>query len=149
MSRRSARELALHMAFEMHFTGENYRALMESRLTPEEFTEFAKEDRLYNVLPDERDREYIARLLGGVDAHMPELDGYIEKYSVGWKFERLSNIVIALLRIAMYEILYEQDTPNSVAINEAVELCKRYDTQEAAAFLNGILSSFVKEEVRE
>ena len=80
---------------------------------------------------------------------MPELDGYIEKYSVGWKFERLSNIVIALLRIAMYEILYEQDTPNSVAINEAVELCKRYDTQEAAAFLNGILSSFVKEEVRE
>ena len=147
MSRRSARELALHMLFEMDFTGADYQALMERRLTPEEFGDFAKEDRLYEQLPDERDRAYIARLLGGVSAHMPELDGYVEKYSVGWKFERLSHIVIALSRIAMFEILYEQDTPNSVAINEAVELCKRYDTQEAAAFLNGILASFVKQEV--
>ena len=137
------------MLFEMDFTGTDYRTLMQRRLTPEEFGDFAKEVKLYEALPDERDRAYISRLLGGVETHMPELDGYVEKYSVGWKFERLSHIVIALSRIAMYEILYEQDTPNSVAINEAVELCKRYDTQEAAAFLNGILASFVKQEVRE
>ena len=149
MSRRSARELALHMVFEMDFTGVDCGEIMRRRLTPEEFGTFAKEDRLYTQLPDAHDREYIAKLLGGVSAHLPELDSYIEKYSVGWRFERLSHIVISLLRIAMYEILYEPDTPNSVAINEAVELAKRYDTQEAAAVVNGILSSFNKEEVSE
>lgn len=147
MSRRTARELALHMIFEMNFTGVDCGDIMNRRLTAEEFNAFAAEDKLYTVFPDEKDRTYIARLLRGVSAHLPELDSYIEKYTVGWKFDRLSNIVISLLRIAMYEILYEADTPASVAINEAVELCKRYDTQDAAAFINGILSSFNKGEV--
>ena len=57
---------------------------------------------------------------------------------------QFSNVIVSLFR---NEILDEQDTPNPVAVNEAVELCKRYDTQEAAAFLNGILASFVKQEV--
>lgn len=149
MSRRTARELALHMIFEMDFTGVDCGEIMKRRLTAEEFSAFSTEDRLYTALPDENDRKYISRILNGVSAHLPELDSYIEKYSVGWKFERLSHIVISLLRISMFEILYEADTPNSVAINEAVELCKRYDTQEAASFLNGILASFTKEEVTE
>lgn len=149
MSRKTARELALHLIFEMDFTGESCDSLLRKRLDSENFSAFAGEDPLYQSFPDERDAEYIRRVTSGVSQHLVELDTYIERYSVGWKFGRISRIVACMMRLSMYEILYMPDVPDSVSINEAVELAKRYDTPEAASFINGILGTFVRKEVSE
>ena len=82
-----------------------------------------------------------------MDAHGPELDGYISKYAVGWSFSRISRMAAAVMRVAMYEILYMPEVPAGAAINEAVEGAKRYETPETAAFINGILGSFVRGEL--
>ena len=81
--------------------------------------------------------------------HAAELDGYIEKYARGWRFERISLVASAIMRVAMYEILYMPDIPAGVAINEAVEIAKKYEEPETVRFLNGILGSFAREEVKE
>ena len=85
----------------------------------------------------------------GVDEHAAELDGYIAKYAKGWSFSRIPLVASAIMRVAMYEILYMQDVPNSAAINEAVEIAKKYETPETVKFINGILGSFVRQEAGE
>ena len=90
--------------------------------------------------------EYIRRLVSGVGSHAAELDGYIEKYAQGWKFARIPLVASAIMRVAMYEILYMQDIPDGAAINEAVEIAKHYETPETVRFINGILGSFVRQE---
>ena len=80
----------------------------------------------------------------GVYDHGAELDGYISKYAIGWSFSRISRMAAAVMRVAMYEILYMPDIPTAAAINEAVELAKHYETQEAVSFINGILGAFVR-----
>ena len=72
----------------------------------------------------------------------------IEKYAQGWRFERISLVASAIMRVAMFEILYMPEIPNGAAINEAVELTKRYDEPETVKFVNGILGSFLREEVK-
>ena len=135
------------MIFEMDFTGEACAPLLQKRLEPDSFAGLSKEDKLYQTLPDERDAAYIRRVTSGVGQHLAELDTYIERYSVGWKFGRISRIVACIMRLSMFEILYMPDVPPSASINEAVELAKRYDTPEAASFVNGILGTFVRKEV--
>ena len=77
-----------------------------------------------------------------MDEHAAELDGYIAKYAKDWKFSRIPLVASAIMRVAMYEILYMQDIPNGAAINEAVEIAKKYETPETVKFINGILGSF-------
>ncbi|MBV9866631.1 MAG: transcription antitermination factor NusB [Abitibacteriaceae bacterium] len=74
-----------------------------------------------------------------------ELDAFITRYAAGWTLERMANADRNLLRLALYEIIYRDDIPQSVSINEAVELAKRYSTADSAKFINGILGSFVRE----
>ena len=93
-----------------------------------------------------RDRQYIRDLVQGVFSHGPELDDYISRYAVGWSFARIPRMAAAIMRTAMYEVLYVPDVPNAAAINEAVEIAKRYETQEVVSFVNGILGSFVRAE---
>ena len=83
----------------------------------------------------------------GVADHAPELDGYIAKYAKGWNFARIPLVASAIMRVAMYEILYMQDIPNGAAINEAVEIAKKYETPETVKFMNGILGTFAREEI--
>ena len=85
----------------------------------------------------------------GVDEHGAELDGYIEKYAKGWKFSRIPLVASAIMRVAMYEVLYMPDVPNAAAINEAVEIAKKYETPETVKFINGILGSFSRQELSE
>ena len=82
----------------------------------------------------------------GAFQHGAELDGYIEKYAVGWKFSRIGRVAAAIMRVAMYEILYMPDVPNAAAINDAVEIAKGYEGEETVKFINGILGSFVRGE---
>ena len=72
---------------------------------------------------------------------------YIARYARGWSFERIPLVASAIMRVAMFEVLYRSDIPNSVAINEAVEIAKKYETPETVKFINGILGSFVRGEI--
>ena len=78
--------------------------------------------------------------------HQDELDRTIETYAKGWKLSRLSRMTAAVLRLAIYEMRYVDDVPVRVAINEAVELAKVYDTDEAASFINGVLGAVARAE---
>ena len=146
MTRSNARELAVHFVFELGFSKESADQLLAEAMRRPVFELIGKEEPLYAEFPNAGQREYITALVRGVEAHGSELDGYISKYAIGWSFSRIPRVVVAILRVCMYEILYMQDVPNASAINEAVELTKHYEEQELAAFVNGILGSFVRTE---
>ena len=147
MLRNTAREIAVHLAYELIFTALPVEELLESRLNAERFAELAGEDELYREAPDQLQRDYITRLVTGVAEHAAELDGYIAKYARGWKFSRIPLVASAIMRVAMYEILYMPEIPNGAAINEAVEIAKHYETRETVKFINGILGSFSRQEL--
>ena len=147
MLRNTAREIAVHLAYELSFTALPVEELLETRLNAERFAELAGEDALYQEAPDQLQREYIIRLVTGVSEHAAELDGYIAKYARGWKFSRIPLVASAIMRVAMYEILYMPEIPNGAAINEAVEIAKKYETPETVKFINGILGSFSRQEL--
>lgn len=146
MTRSNAREIAVHFVFELGFSNQSADELLAAALTRPAFEMIGQEEPLYAEFPNVGQREYIERLVRGVDAHGAELDGYITKYAIGWNFSRIPRVVVSILRVCMYEILYMQDIPNAAAINEAVELTKHYEEPELASFVNGILGSFVRTE---
>lgn len=93
--------------------------------------------------------DYARSVALGVEEKKDNLDGLIEKYSKGWKVKRLPKVNLAILRLAAYEILFVDDVPESVAINEAVELAKKYSGESDYSFINGVLGALVKGEVKE
>ena len=147
MTRHEAREIAMHLVFSLNYHEGAPEALLDSRLSREAFAALAEDAPLYGGGPDPVQEDYIRAVVRGVFSHLAELDHYIEKYAVGWEFGRLSQVAAAILRLAMYEILYRDDIPAGVAINEAVELSKVYETPETAAFINGILGTCVRQEL--
>ena len=149
MVRNTAREIAIHLSYELSFTDKDVEALLDERLTPETFASLAGEDGIYQEVPNAKQADYIRRLVKGVEEHAAELDGYIAKYTKGWSFARIPLVASAIMRVAMFEILYMPDVPNGAAINEAVEIAKKYETPETVKFINGILGSFVRQEVSE
>ena len=149
MVRNTAREIAIHLSYELSFTDKPIDELLDERLTAETFATLAGEDPIYEEAPNAKQADYIRRLVKGVDEHAAELDGYIAKYAKGWSFSRIPLVASAIMRVAMYEILYMQDVPSSAGINEAVEIAKKYETPETVKFINGILGSFVRQELPE
>ena len=131
------------------FTGLTAGELLEQRLASPYFESLAPEYEVYGELPGPTQRAYIRRLVQGISVHGYELDQYIEKYAKGWRFERIPLVAGAIMRLAMYEILYMPEIPNGAAINEAVEIAKGYLDDEVVKFINGILGSFVRSEVPE
>ena len=149
MTRNTAREIAVHLAYELSFSDLPVEEFLDQQLSAATSSELAPEYSLYEEPPNEKQMLYIRRLVGGVSEHAAELDTYIEKYAKGWRFERISLVASAIMRVAMYEILYMPDIPHGVAINEAVTIAKKYDAPEVAKFVNGILGSFLREEIKE
>ena len=147
MTRNTAREIAAHLSYELSFTDKTVEELLQERLTSEAFAELAEEDSLYTEVPNAKQVAYITRRGTGVNEHAAVLDGDIAKYAKNWKFSRIPLVASAIMRVAMYEILYMQDIPNGAAINEAVEIAKKYETPETVKFINGILGSFAREEI--
>ncbi len=146
MTRSNARELAVHLVCEQGFSGQTAAELLSEALTRPVFESIGREEPLYAEFPNVDQRAYIETLVRGVEERREELDAAISKYAIGWKFNRIPRIVVSILRVCMFEILYMQDGPNAAAINEAVELTKRYEEPEMAALVNGILGSFVRSE---
>lgn len=148
MTRNTAREIAMHLAFELSFTDLPIEEFLNHYLSEETFAALAAECEIYAQRPNTKQEAYIRRLVAGVAEHAAELDADIEKYARGWRFERISLVASAIMRLAMYEIMYMPDIPHSVSINEAVELTRKYDEPETAKFVNGILGSFLRQEVK-
>lgn len=149
MIRNVAREIAMHLSFELSFTDLTAEELLEQRLSSPHFETLAPEYEVYGELPGPSQKAYIRKLVKGIAAHGYELDQYIEKYAKGWRFERISLVAGAIMRLAMYEILYMPEIPNGAAINEAVEIAKKYENPDVVRFINGILGSFVRGEAAE
>jgi len=95
--------------------------------------------------PTGRDAEYADRVIWGALEHQAQLDSIIENFLKGWELDRLSRVDLALMRLAIYEMLREPDVPFGVAVNEAVELAKAYGTDESPAFINGVLGNAARE----
>lgn len=136
----------MHLTFELAFSNLKADQLLERELTEEAFAARGQEEELYAQFPGQGLREYIVTLVRGVEDHGAELDGYIERHAKGWRFSRIDRVAAAIMRLTMYEILYMPDVPNKVAINEAVEIAKKYLDEDVVRFINGILGAFVREE---
>lgn len=149
MTRNTAREIATHLAYELSYSDLPIEEFLARQLSAETFAQRASECGIYAETPNEKQRVYISRLVRGVQEHAAELDQYIECYAKGWRFERISLVASAIMRVAMYEILYMPDVPHGVAINEAVEIAKKYESPEVVRFINGILGSFLRGEVKD
>jgi N utilization substance protein B len=93
---------------------------------------------------DEKDMSYIEDILNGCNRNMDKIDEIIRSGSIGWRFDRISKVDLSILRLALYEILYRDDIPESVSINEAVELAKKYGGEKTGSFVNGILGNFIR-----
>lgn len=128
MKRSEAREQAFQLVFEMGITGDSDDATMDAAGMSRDL-----------ILDD-----FAEKLAKGVEQNREKIDEQISRYIRGWKFSRLSRVAVAALRLAVYEILYEDNIPDSVSINEAVELAKKYGSVEDAPFVNGVLASVVK-----
>ena len=130
MSRRRSREQAFALLFEKSFNDQPVEELAAG-------------------VAEARDIEvdaFTMELAAGTEAKVEELDTLIETYSHKWSKERISRVALAILRLAAYEMLYVADTPQEVAINEAVELAKRYGGEEDSAFVNGVLGGIARRE---
>ena len=146
MTRTVAREIAVRLCFSISENPSDPGELLSRVFDEEYYSSLKTEDELYSDPPDARQLDYMTRLVTGVFNHAAELDGYIDKYSVGWKFGRISRTAVAIMKSAMFEVLYMPDIPDSAAINEAIELAKRYEPPETVSFINGVLGSFSRGE---
>ena len=145
MTRKNAREIAAQLVYEMNFRQIDAEALLKMHLAPDYFDTLQGESEAYGETPDEKQTAYLTSVLTGIEQRSRELDGYITKYAIGWNLERISRPARAIMQLAMYESLYVDDVPVSSAINEAVELTRKYADEDVVAFVNGILGSFARE----
>lgn len=131
LTRREEREQAFILLFEKSFNAE---------------TDISE---LYDIAVENEviaESDFIKKLSAKVTENQEAIDAIIEKNSVKWKMSRISKVALAVMRLAICEMLYFDDIPVGVSINEAVELCKKYAAKDDYAFVNGILSSAAKEE---
>ena len=91
----------------------------------------------------EKDKTYIFEKVEKISEKLEEIDAKINEVSEGWKTGRMGKVDLTLIRLAVYEMLYEEDVPAKVAINEAVELAKQYVTDNSPSFVNGVLATLV------
>lgn len=144
MTRSNARELAAHLIYELDYTDETPAQAIETRMERGYYEALAQENEVYAERPNKKQMDYIRACVLGVAEHAEELDGLISQYAIGWNLHRISHFTKAALRLAIFEILYVNDVPTGVAINECVELTRKYEDEETVAFVNGILGAFVR-----
>ena len=90
----------------------------------------------------EEDAEYISNKANQILDKLDKIDEMINKQAKGWTTDRMGKVELAVLRVAVYEIEFDEDVPTGVAINEAVELAKKFGQEESSGFINGILAKF-------
>lgn len=137
MSRREIRERIFKLLFRVEF----YRAEeMEEQkeLFLEDLEDFPEE-------ATQKDKQEVTEKYDAIVYRLPEIDAMIDEKAVGWSSRRMGKVDLAIIRLAVYEICFDEQIPTGVAINEAVELAKSYGQDGSAAFVNGVLAKFAKE----
>jgi N utilization substance protein B len=129
-TRRRARELALQMLYQFELTAASPEAM------------HADFDEWQNA--GEAQRNFADALLRGTVARLAEIDDELRHQTTHWRLERLAAVDRNILRLAMYELIYEQDTPPAVVIDEAIEIAKKYGAKDSGRFVNGVLDGFLK-----
>lgn len=130
--RRLSREITLKILFQIDLANAN----MEEALI------YAFENNKFS----EEIKEFVLLLVKGVVSNLSEIDKIIINYAKNWSLERITNIDRNILRVAIYEILYLDNVPKNVSINEAIELAKKYGTKSSFSFVNGVLSNIDKDD---
>lgn len=133
MNRRKSRELLMQLLFEISINKQGYEETIEN------FKEHTDVD-LTDV-----DMEYIIDILKGVQENTKGIDEKIEANLINWKLYRLPKIDLAILRLCTYEIIFRDDIPDKVAVNEALELAKKYSDHKSSSFINGVLGKMIKD----
>lgn len=128
MTRKQAREEAFILIFEKEFNNESLTDILS----------------LAEEVRDIKADDYVKKVFFGTFDNITDIDNLISDNALGWNIARITKTALAILRLAIFEINFCDDIPISVSINEAVELAKKYATQEDASFINGILSTIVK-----
>ncbi len=129
MSRRLARQVVIQTLFQMDLAGTD--------------ADQALDQRLQDVALEDKDRMFVRKLVQGVTEHRHELDRAINFFADDWEVSRLASVDRSILRAAIYELKYFEDTPRKVSVNEAVELAKVFGDDQSPKFINGILGSVV------
>ena len=145
MSRKTARTAAMQMIFEKVSGGQGGEETL--RMVYDELRETGVPGirEVEKTEPDEEDREYIMRAFEGVLEHRDEIDSLIAKTAKGWTLDRMALVDLTILRLAVWEMLYDPQVPGNVSIAEAMELTERYSDPDDKAFVNGILGTILRE----
>jgi len=131
MIRGEARELVMKLIFQMEAQND-----YSPRIKDKFYKEYAE---------GESQKEYMNGLLNSIIENRDIIDSAIDKYSTNWDISRMAKVDLAITRLAVAEIMILEDIPDSVAINEAVNIAKKYSTEESSKFINGILGKIEKE----
>lgn len=131
MTRRELREQVFQLLFRVEF---NERDEM-----PEQVRLFFEGE---EALASEKEQLIITQKYDMILEKLSQIDGMIDQKAQGWKVSRMAKVDLAILRLAVYEISFDEEIPTSVAINEAVELAKKYGQEESGKFVNGVLAKF-------
>ena len=133
MNRRSLREQVFKLLFRVEF---NTREEME-----EQCHLFLEHE---DVEMSEKDEDYIIKKFTAIHEKLDEIDAMINEKAKGWSTERMGKVDLTIIRLAVYEMKYDDTVPTGVAINEAVELAKIFGMDESSGFVNGVLAKFVE-----
>ena len=148
MTRREAREHCFKMLFCQDFypAEEKEEQLERYFEAPKEDVtgEDGKDEILHDPFEKEEDRAYLEKRVEKIMELIPEIDEKINEIAEGWRTRRMGKVELTILRLAVFEMKYDEEIPEKVAINEAVELAKKFGGDEAPAFVNGILAKLIQ-----
>lgn len=131
MSRKIAREVAMKLAFASLLGGEDtYESVLDKSGIAD--------------APTAEDTAFSEAVLRGIEENREEIDAKIDEIAIGWRIGRMPRVDLSILRVAIYEMLYREDIPASVSINEAVELAKAFGGERSSAYINGMLGTLAK-----
>ena len=148
--RTRSREFALQILYQANMTRKEFDEIYEDFWKDRTDLELSNPEKKA-IEQDKKDsdvRQYAERLVRGTLKHLGAIDKLIERYAENWDMTRIAYVDRNILRLSAYEILYEEEIPLKVAINEAVELAKRYGEQDSSKFVNGILDRIAKTECK-
>ncbi|MDO7905162.1 transcription antitermination factor NusB [Paenibacillus sp. JX-17] len=141
MKRRLAREIAVQSLYQMEMNEVGAAEAVEMLLT-----EAAEDNEAEIVIKDvPAMRSYVLELVQGTSEHKEAIDGLLTDYLKGWQMSRLSRVDRQILRMGAFEMIFREDVPAKVAVNEAIELSKHFGTDESGKFVNGVLGRMIQD----
>jgi len=139
MKRRLAREMVISSLYSMEINEvQAYEALKSV------IEEVMADNEVSEKISDENTNEFARKLLLGVVEHRAAIDDLLKQFLTGWQVDRLSRVDRQILRLACYEMVFAEDAPPKVAVNEAIELAKHFGTDESGKFVNGVLAKLLQ-----